>query len=103
MRDVLPVGRDVLAHCQVSQDAVPHPAAIRDADNTPQGSSAGVGYCRYKSRPHGVYSRRFRAYRQVLAARQCCTARGRTLYFPGLSEGLRLYMTCLGHYYLMLM
>ena len=36
MRDVLPVGRDVLAHCQVSQTAVPHPAAIRDADNTPQ-------------------------------------------------------------------
>jgi len=56
MRDGLPVGRDVLAHCQVSQTAVPHPAAIRDADNTPQGSSAGVRYCRYKSRPHGVYS-----------------------------------------------
>ena len=36
MRDGLPVGRDVLAHCQVSQAAVPHPAAIRDADNTPQ-------------------------------------------------------------------
>ena len=51
MRDVLPVGRDVLAHCQVSQTAVPHPAAIRDADNTPQGSSAGVGYWRYISRP----------------------------------------------------
>lgn len=30
------MGREVLAHCQVSQDAVPHPAAIRDADNTPQ-------------------------------------------------------------------
>lgn len=36
MRDDLPVGRDVLAHCQVSQTAVPHPAATRDADNTPQ-------------------------------------------------------------------
>ncbi|WP_314658419.1 hypothetical protein [Rothia dentocariosa] len=32
----LPVDREVLAHCQVSQDAVPHPAAIRDADNPPQ-------------------------------------------------------------------
>ena len=51
MHDGLPVGRDVLAHCQVSQTAVPHPAAIRDADNTPQGSSAGVGYWRYISRP----------------------------------------------------
>lgn len=30
------MGREVLAHCQVSQDAVPHPAAIRDADNTPR-------------------------------------------------------------------
>lgn len=36
MRDGLPVGRDVLAHCQVSQDAVPHAATTRDADNTPQ-------------------------------------------------------------------
>lgn len=36
MRDGLPVGRDVLAHCQVSQDAVPHPASTRDADNTPR-------------------------------------------------------------------
>ena len=36
MRDGLPVGRDVLAHCQVSQTAVPHPASTRDADNTPQ-------------------------------------------------------------------
>ena len=30
------MGREVLAHCQVSQDAVPHPASTRDADNTPQ-------------------------------------------------------------------
>lgn len=30
------MGREVLAHCQVSQAAVPHPAAIRDVDNTPQ-------------------------------------------------------------------
>ena len=44
MRDGLPVDREVLAHCQVSQAAVPHPAATRDADNTPQGSSVGVGY-----------------------------------------------------------
>ena len=36
MRDGLPVDREVLAHCQVSPTAVPHPAAIRDADNTPQ-------------------------------------------------------------------
>ena len=36
MRDGLPVDRDVLAHRQVSQTAVPHPAAIRDADNPPQ-------------------------------------------------------------------
>lgn len=36
MRDVLPVGREVLAHCQVSQAAVPHPTATRDADNTPR-------------------------------------------------------------------
>ena len=36
MRDGLPVDREVLAHCQVSQTAVPHPAAIRDVDNTPQ-------------------------------------------------------------------
>lgn len=36
MRDGLPVDREVLARCQVSQDAVPHPAAIRDADNLPQ-------------------------------------------------------------------
>ena len=36
MRDGLPVDREVLAHCQVSQDAVPRPAAIRDADNPPQ-------------------------------------------------------------------
>ena len=30
------MGREVLAHCQVSQDAVPHPTATRDADNTPR-------------------------------------------------------------------
>jgi len=36
MRDGLPVDREVLAHCQVSPTAVPHPAATRDADNTPQ-------------------------------------------------------------------
>jgi len=36
MRDGLPMDREVLAHCQVSQDAVPHPTAIRDVDNTPQ-------------------------------------------------------------------
>ena len=30
------MGREVLAHCQVSQTAVPHPASTRDADNTPQ-------------------------------------------------------------------
>mgnify|MGYP001683598218 FL=1 len=36
MRDGLPVGREVLAHCQVSQTAVPYPASTRDADNTPQ-------------------------------------------------------------------
>ncbi|WP_424825614.1 hypothetical protein [Rothia dentocariosa] len=36
MRDGLPVGREVLAHCQVSQAAVPYPASTRDADNTPK-------------------------------------------------------------------
>ena len=36
MRDGLPVDREVLAHCQVSQTAVPYPASTRDADNTPQ-------------------------------------------------------------------
>lgn len=30
------MGREVLAHCQVSQTAVPYPASTRDADNTPQ-------------------------------------------------------------------
>ena len=30
------MGREVLAHCQVSQAAVPHPASTRDADNTPR-------------------------------------------------------------------
>lgn len=29
------MGREVLAHCQVSQTAVPYPASTRDADNTP--------------------------------------------------------------------
>jgi len=56
MRDGLPMDREVLAHCQVSQDAVPHPAAIRDADNPPQAPLLALRYCRYKSRPHGVYS-----------------------------------------------
>ena len=36
MRDGLPVDREVLAYCQVSQTAVPYPASTRDADNTPQ-------------------------------------------------------------------
>ena len=30
------MGREVLAHCQVSQTAVPYPASTRDTDNTPQ-------------------------------------------------------------------
>jgi len=36
MRDGLPVDREVLAYCQVSQTAVPYPASIWDADNTPR-------------------------------------------------------------------
>ena len=97
------MGREVLAHCQVSQDAVPHPASTRDADNIPQAPLLAWDIV---DTNHGRM-----AYIRTVFERIARFSRLDTPVLPagehyiswGLSEGLRLYMTCLGHYYLMLM